>query len=118
MITGKFDPQSFFHRTENVALHVPAPELFGLLKRTLDLPIQWAALVARTIGDHEVVRPGGSVGDDDALSVMFIRVTPVDVNFDESDLVSRDVFTCKAEIKARLSVIPERGELLSFQKNL
>ena len=36
MIVGKFDPQSFFHRTENVALHVPASELFGLLKRTID----------------------------------------------------------------------------------
>lgn len=118
MIAGKFDPQSFFHRTENVALHVPASELFGMLKRTLDLPSQWAALVARTTGNHEVVRPGGSVGDDDAQSVMFIRVTPLDMKFDESELLSRDGFTCKAEINARLSVIPERGELLSFQKNL
>ncbi|MEK7732306.1 MAG: SPFH domain-containing protein, partial [Planctomycetota bacterium] len=118
MIAGKFDPQQFFHRTENVALHVPASELFGLLKRTLDLPSQWAALVARTTGDYELIRPGGSVGDGGAQSVMFIRVTPVDVNFDESDLLSRDGFTCKAEVRARLSVIPERGELLSFQKHL
>jgi hypothetical protein len=118
MIAGKFDPQSFFQRTENVALHVPASELFGLLKRTLDLPSQWAALVARTTGDYEVVRPGGTVGDDDAQSVMFIRATPVDVKFDESELASRDGFTCKAEITVQMNVIPERGELLSFQKNL
>jgi hypothetical protein len=118
MIAGKFDPQSFFHRTENVALHVPASELFGLLKRSLDLPVQWAALVSRTTGDYELVRPGGSVSDDEAQSVMFIRVTSVDVKFDESELVSRDGFTCKAEVRARLSIIPERGELLSFQKNI
>jgi len=118
MIAAKFDPQSFFHRTENIALHVPASELFGLLKRTVDLPSQWAALVARTTGDHELIRPGGSVGGDDAQSVMFIRVTPVDVKFDESELLSQDGFACKAEIIARLGVIPERGELLSFQKNL
>jgi len=118
MIAAKFDPQSFFQRTENVALHVPASELFGLLKRTLNLPSQWAALVARTTGDHEVVRSGDSVADDDAHSVMFVRVTPVDVQLDESELVSRDGFACKVEMKARLSIIPERGELLSFQKNL
>ncbi len=118
MISAKFDPQSFFQRTDNVALHVPASELFGMLKRSLDLPASWAALVARTSGDHQVVRPGGSVDEDDARSVMFIRVTPVALRYEESDLISRDGFTCRAEAHVWLSVISDRGELLSFQKNL
>jgi hypothetical protein len=118
MISGKFDPQSFFQRTDNVALHVPASELFGLLKRSLDLPIQWAALISRTTGDHEVVRPGGSVDAADAQAVMFVRVTPVDVSFVAENLASRDGFACKAEVKTRLAIIPERGEMLSFQQHL
>ncbi len=118
MISAKFDPQSFLQRTDNVALHVPASELFGLLKRSLDLPIQWAALISRTTGDHEVVRPGGSVSSDEAQAVMFVRVTPVDVSFVAENLASRDGFACKAEVKARLAIIPERGEMLSFQQHL
>ncbi len=118
MISGKFDPESFFQRTDNVALHVPASELFGLLKRSLDLPIQWAALISRTTGDHEVVRPGGSVSSDEAQAVMFVRVTPVDVSFVAENLNSRDGFACKAEVKTRLAIIPERGEMLSFQQHL
>src|SRR3972149_169649 len=118
MIAGKFDPQAFFHRTENVALHVPASELFGLLKRSLDLPVQWAALISRTTGDHDVVRAGGSVDADETQSVMFTRVTPVDVSVVEENLVSRDSFTCEAEVKARVAVIPERSELLSFQQHV
>lgn len=61
MAGSKFDPQLFFQRADNVALHVPASELFGLLKRSLDLRSQWAALVRRTTGDHTVVQAGGSV---------------------------------------------------------
>jgi len=118
MIAAKFDPEPFFQRTDNVALHVPASELFGFLKRSLDLPIQWAALISRTTGDHEVVRPGGSVSSDDAQAVMFVRVTPVDVSFVAENLASRDGFACKAEVKTRLAIIPERGEMLSFQQHL
>ncbi len=118
MISGKFDPESFFQRTDNVALHVPASELFGLLKRSLDLPIQWAALISRTTGDHEVVRSGGSVSSDEAQAVMFVRVTPVDISFVAENLSSQDGFACKAEVKTRLAIIPERGEMLSFQQHL
>ncbi len=118
MISAKFDPQQFFHRTENIALQVPASELFSLFKRSLDLPVQWGALIARSTGDREVVPAGGSVTADDAQGVMFIRVTPVEVSVAEEDLISRDGFACKAEVKTRVAVIQERGELVSFQQHL
>ena len=61
MGNSKFDPQSFFRQVESVALHVPVSEIFGLFRRTLDLPGSWAALVTKKSGDSSVVRAGGVV---------------------------------------------------------
>ena len=61
MGSSKFDPQSFFRQVESVALHVPVSEIFGLFRRTLDLPGSWAALVTKKSGDSNVVRAGGVV---------------------------------------------------------
>lgn len=116
MIAGKFDPQPFFHRVENVALHVPAAEIFGFLKRTLDLPSQWAAMVRRSTGEHVVVPAGGEVDGAEAEDILFVRVTPVDVAIDEEGLLTRDRFQCRGDLALRVSVIPERGELQSFAK--
>lgn len=118
MSGGKFEPELFFQRPDNVALRAPASELFGFMKRSLDLPGQWAALIARTTGDHVLVRAGGVVAADDVEDVLFVRVTPVEVSTEHDSVVTRDRFACRASVQLRLSVIPERGELLSFQKEV
>ena len=79
MTSAKFDPQQFFQGAEHVALNVPAGEVFGVLKRRLDLPGAWGALVRRQSGDHEVVRPGAVIDGDEADTVLFVRTTPVEV---------------------------------------
>jgi len=116
MIVGKFDPQQFFRRSEAVAALVAGSELFGLLRRSLDLPGQWAALLTREAGDHVFVRAGGKVAGDGVEDVLFVRTTPFDLSWDEDSLFSRDGFECRASVRLRLSLISERGELLSFAK--
>ncbi len=118
MTSGTFDPRLFFQRAENVALHAPAAELFGFLSRSLDLPVQWAALIRRSTGDHAVVSAGGSVESADVEDVLFVRVTPIDIALDEEGFFTRDRFQCRAEVRLRLSLIPERGELQSFLKTV
>jgi len=118
MLAAKFDPQSFFQRTDNVALHVPAAELFSLLKRSLNLPPQWAALVGRTTGDHATISPGGVVEGDGVEDVLFVRSSPVDVQLSEDGVVSKDGFTCAATIRLRVGLIAERGELQSFLRTV
>ncbi len=113
MLTAKFDPQSFFQKTDNVALHVPAGDVFSLLKRSLDLPSQWAALVGRTTGDQSVVPVGGIVEGEGVEDVLFVRSSPVDVELNE-EATSEDGFTCSATIQFRVGVIADRGELQSF----
>ncbi|MHC4697024.1 MAG: SPFH domain-containing protein, partial [Planctomycetota bacterium] len=110
----QFDPQRFLSHTDSVALHVPASEIFGLLTRSLNLPAKWAALVTRKTGDHAVVAEGGTVESADADEVMFARVSPIDLAIEEADIITRDRFSCRANVRLRVCLIPERGELLSF----
>jgi hypothetical protein len=118
MPTTKFDPQTFFQRVENVALHVPAAEVFGLFKRTLDLPGSWAAMVTKNSGDQAIVRAGAVVDGSDGEDVLFIRVTPVEAAFDEEDISTKDGFRCNATVRLHVRVTPERGELNAFAKAL
>jgi len=118
MIATRFDPQSFFRHTDHVALHVAASEVFGLLKRSIDLPPQWAALVRRSDGDFDMVPAGRSVEGRDADDVVFIRVTPVDVSVALENLLSRDGFACTVDVTIRVGVLPERSELVSFHRTV
>ncbi len=114
MISGKFDPTSFFQQRENVALRVSGAELFGLLKRSLDLPASWAGMVRREGGDCEIVAAGGLLNGNAADEVTFVRVTPIEIEIDEDALTARDGFACQAQVRLTLRLLPERGELLAF----
>ena len=118
MIAGKFDPQQFFDGTDNIALNVSASEVFGLLTRTLDLPGFWAALITRAAGDQIVVPPGADIPRAGAEDIMFVRVSPVDVSIETEGLVSRDHFQGNATVDVKVSVVPEAGDLQSFQKHV
>ena len=50
MASGYTDIQGFFAKADNVALLVGADDVFGLLKRSVNLPGAWAALVTRESG--------------------------------------------------------------------
>ena len=112
----KFNPHVFFEGADNLAALVAASELFGLFKRSFVLPPQWAALIKRTTGDYATVRSGDALDGTDVEAVLFARVTPFDVTVEEEGVVSRDKYRCRAATQLRLSIIPERSELLSFQK--
>ncbi len=118
MLTAKFDPRSFFQRKENVALHVPASDVFGLLQRSLDLPAQWAALVGRSTGDHSLVPTGGVVENDEVEDVLFVRSSPIDIVLTLDNITSKDGFQWSATVQLRVSPIAERSELQSFLQTI
>lgn len=118
MIAAKFDPQQFFRRVDAVALLVPAAEVFGLLRRTIDLPSEWAALVLQEAGASTVVPAGGVVRGDGAEFVMFVRTTPVEIQFQRQGLASKDELGCDVEARVRIAPIAERSELHSFCQSL
>lgn len=114
MSGGRFDPNNFFIHSDHVALHAAASELFGFMRATVALPPQWAALISRESGDFYVVRPGGSVRGDDAASVLFVRVSPIEILLNEDGLTARDRYQCQAQVRLRVAVLPERMELRTF----
>jgi len=117
MAGSKFDPQVFFQRADNVALLAGTADVFGLLKRSLNLPAAWAALVTKESGSKRVVRGGGVVeGDGRIEDVFFVRITPVELAFDERGLAARDGFRCDASVKVRVGVICDQSELSSFRQ--
>jgi len=119
MAGSKFDPQVFFQRADNVALLAGTADVFGLLKRSLNLPAAWAALVTTESGSKRVVRGGGVVeGDSGIEDVFFVRTTPVELAFDESGLTARDGFRCDASVKLRIGVICDQSELSSFRQTV
>ncbi|MCH9016986.1 MAG: hypothetical protein IIB89_04375 [Chloroflexi bacterium] len=115
MMADKFDLQSFLARPDGVAALMSASDLFGLLKRSFDLPASWAALVTRETGDHTVVQPGAVVSSDDADDVLFVRTSPIDVRLTEEGVATKDRFQCRVDVQLRLSIVPERSELQSFR---
>lgn len=117
MSGNKIDPQQFFDGTDNVALLVPGTDLFGLMRRTINLPAAWSALVTQESGSHSLVRPGQTLEGDSAVEdVFFVRVTPNTLVFDEMTVTSQDGFRCAAKVVLQVSVIPDRGDLASFRK--
>ena len=118
MLSAKFDPQRFFQDRDNIALRVAAGEVFSLLKRTLDLPAPWAALVRLASGAIEVIHAGGAMEGRDADDVMFVRVTPIEVSLTIDDLTSKEGYACRAEVGLRLRLVPERGDLVAFQESV
>lgn len=114
-MTGQFDLQQFMRRADGVAAVLPSGELFGLLRRSFNLPAQWAALVTRETGDDLLVAPGAKIDGDDVDQVMITRVSPVEVRVDDETLVSQDRFQCEASVSLRLRAIAERSELRSLR---
>lgn len=117
MIAGKFDPSLFFRRADNVALRVPASELFGFAKRSLDLPGQWAALLVNTTGERTIVKSGGVIESGDIDGVLFVRTTPIEILIQE-DVTSKDGFSCQATVRLKVCLLLDRSDLVSFENEV
>jgi len=109
-----FDPSQFFSQPENVALNVPADELFDTFSRSLKLPPQWAALVTHADGNHLVVGSGDVVSHVDTGSVLFVRTSPFEVSLIEDGLASSDYFSFSVRISILLGVLTDKSELTSL----
>jgi len=118
MAVEKLDWRRFFDSPLAVAAIVPADDVFGFLSRRIHLPQGVAALVTRKTGDHRVCRAGGDLDGDEAAEVLFVRTTPVDLSWVEERVDSADQFLATVQVEQRVSIAAERGELLSFRKQI
>jgi hypothetical protein len=118
MTAGRFDPQPFFAHPQAVAARVAAGELFGLLRRSIELPAQWIALVHRTAGDRAVVSGGGVLSSDGVEEVVFVRATPVELSLRVPEAGSSDGHACQATVMLRVAAIAEPSDLTGFAEEV
>lgn len=117
-MTGRTNIDRMFRDASAVATLVPASEVFTFLTRSVDLPADWAALVAGEQGGQRVYPSGAVIEKSDADEILFVRTTPVDLTWSEDGVVSKDEYRCRATVTLRVSLIPDRGELVSFRTNV
>ncbi len=116
MVAGSLDVERFFRRSDAVAAVAAASELFGILRRSIDLPGGWTALATRRTGDLLVQAPGTALVDNGLSEVLFVRAMPVDVHCDVDGLASSDRFECSATVHLRVTPIAEKSELASLRE--
>jgi hypothetical protein len=118
MVEGKFHLEQFLGRPEAVAALVSASEVFSLLKRSLDLPAQWAALISKSTGDKQLVPSGELIKSEEADEILLTRTSSLEVAIEQDGLATADQFQCRASIRLQARLIEERSELASFQSTV
>ncbi len=110
-----FNLDAWFRDFRSIAVLTPPGALFGVLKRSFELPGAFAARTVRRDGAQQMYAPGADVSGDDVTEVMFARTTPFDIALDIPQLTASDRYLCDAHVAARLRVLPERREFDAFQ---
>ncbi len=118
MSMKKLSPEQVFADADAVAAVVAASEVFGFVKRTLDLPLQWAARVTDGSGDHRVVEAGGVVDGCDAEEILLARSTPIEVEIQQEGIGTADGFLGRTRVFLRIALICEGGELDAFSRKV
>ncbi len=117
MPPSSVDLSSLFHDPAILAAVVPPDTLFGLLKRSFDLPPLWAALVQREDGTQVVCPAGTTIDGRNVEEVMLTRTVPM--HFDvRTTAPSADHFDCRAQVTITCQVRTERTELSAFRRTL
>jgi len=118
MSNQKLNPEQIFASPDAVAALVAASEIFGFVRRKLDLPPQWAAMVRCEGGAVRAVETGGVVDGSGAENVLLVRTTPVDVEIRQDGIGTSNGFLGRVRVQLRVTLIPDRGELEAFQSKV
>lgn len=102
MRSSAFDLSELTRDPTVVAAVLSADDIFGLLKRSLNLPPYWAALLTTTHGERRFFRPGTEIDGDNAEELMLFRTAPIRLQFNLDDLISRDAYPCRATVELDL----------------
>ena len=98
---------------ELVALRASAAELFGVFTRRVQGPSSFSAVVIREDGSATLA-PLGVVESGGTREAVFVRTSPLSLQFEVSALSSSDGFPCSAVVHLTAAVVPDRSDLESF----
>jgi len=118
MLEGKSDPLAFRTDPDCVAVALPAERIFGLLRRSFDVPPGWLALTTRQGGEATMHPQGTAIAAAGVIDLMLARVHPVELEITEDEIQAADACSCTAHVNLRLRVVAELNDLKALRAGL
>ncbi|MCA9250023.1 MAG: hypothetical protein KDA54_02730 [Phycisphaerales bacterium] len=114
-MSSTIDIQKWLSNPNSVAVSVPAEAIFGVFKRTFDLPAGFAAKSVSRDGVHRVHRPGQVIEGGELSELLIFRSQPIDLTFEMYKVPASDHYLCDVRVQVQVAVVPERADLDSFR---
>ncbi len=118
MASVKFDLSSITRDADVVAAVFPASAVFGMLRRTLDLPPYWAALVTTEHGEKRVCAAGSQVDGQGVEEIMLVRTNPINVPYQFERVNSQDDYLCSVALSVCMQLSEDSSELAALRANV
>jgi hypothetical protein len=109
------DIQKWLSNPNSVAASIPAEAIFGVFKRTFDLPAGFSAKSINREGAHRIHRPGQVIEGGDLCELLIFRRQPIDLAFEMAKLPASDSYLCDVRVQIQVALVPERADLDSFR---
>ena len=113
----QFDIDQFERRGDLVAQLVRAEDAFSIMRRRIELPPSCVALAWGESGQPRLAPPGGFVQSDGAKELLFVRTSPIELQYQVGGLRSEDGYDFSASVAMSVRIVPERSELESLRRS-
>ncbi len=114
-MSSVIDIQKWLSNPDSVAVSIPAEAIFGVFKRSFDLPAGFAAKSITHGGVHRIHRPGQVIDGSDLSELLIFRSQPIDLTFEMQKLPANDSYLCDVGVQVQVELVPERADLDSFR---
>src|ERR1043166_1031370 len=111
-----FEIEQFLRDSSVIARIVSARELFSRGARALQIPPSCAALVWRDSPQPQIMK--GEIDSESVAEVMFVKTSPIALNYRVNHLLSKDDYEFEAEVWISVQAALERTELACLRREL
>ncbi len=98
-----------------VAVLVQHDELFGLLRRKIQVPSGWVGLAIGEQGDRSAVPVGDEIASTGTAEVVFARTRPLRLAFEPGSVTSSDDYLCETALSMSVELSTEASDLAAFR---
>ncbi len=114
-MSSVIDIQKWLSNPNSVAVSIPAEAIFGVFKRSFDLPASFAAKSISRDGVHRIHRPGQVIDGSDLAELLIFRSQPIDLTFEMQKVPASDSYLCDVAVQVQVALVAERSDLDSFR---
>lgn len=117
-MTTQMDMQQLIRDDRTVAAFIDAERIFGVFKRTMDVPAGWLAIASLRDGRFRIAESGRTLDGGDVSSVLLVSANPFDVRVRVESATSADKYLCDVQVGMTLQLLTERADRDAFRQNV